>query len=80
MSGCARNDRITRDFVSCDPVVPGAATHRSDQVTKVIMCIYRQDRHADKNPYRHDRRADKNPYRHDRRADSQCHNAHIRLG
>ena len=38
-SGCARNDRITRDFVSsrvirsflevsCDPVVPGAPTRR----------------------------------------------------
>ena len=27
-SGCARNDRITRDFVQCDTVVPGAATRR----------------------------------------------------
>ena len=26
--GCARNDRITLDFVSCDPVVPGAPTRR----------------------------------------------------
>ena len=25
-SGCARNDRITRDEVECDPVVPGAPT------------------------------------------------------
>ena len=27
-SGCARNDRITRDEVECDPVVAGAATRR----------------------------------------------------
>ena len=27
-SGSARNDRITRDEVECDPVVPGAATRR----------------------------------------------------
>ena len=27
-SGCARNDWITRDEVSCDPVVPSAATRR----------------------------------------------------
>ena len=26
--GCARNDRIILDFVSCDPVVPGAPTRR----------------------------------------------------
>ena len=27
LSGCARNDRITRDEVEFDPVAPGAATH-----------------------------------------------------
>ena len=27
-SGCARNYRITRDDVECDPVVPGTATRR----------------------------------------------------
>ena len=27
LSGCARNDRVTRDEVECDPVAPGAATH-----------------------------------------------------
>ena len=26
--GCARNDRITLDFVSCDPIIPGTATRR----------------------------------------------------
>ena len=26
--GCARNDRITLDIVSCDTIVPGAATRR----------------------------------------------------
>ena len=30
--GCAMNDRITRDEVECDPVVPGAATRR-DRIT-----------------------------------------------
>ena len=47
-SGCTRNDRITRDEVECDPVVPRAAkrsdpTHQidpSDQVTKVMMFYY----------------------------------------
>ena len=42
-SGCARKDRITRDEVECDPVVPGAPTRRdpnpSDQVTKVMMYL-----------------------------------------
>ena len=28
LSGCARNDRITREEVEYDPVVPGAATRR----------------------------------------------------
>ena len=28
-------------FILCDPVVPGTPTqHGSDQVTKVIMCMY----------------------------------------
>ena len=31
-SGCARNDRITLDFVLCDPIVPGAATRRDPEV------------------------------------------------
>ena len=43
LSGCARNDWITRDEVECDAVVPGAATRRdpstSDQVTKVMMFL-----------------------------------------
>ena len=46
-SGCVRNDRITRDEVECDPVVPGAATRReptpSDQVTKVMMFLLYTD-------------------------------------
>ena len=49
--GCARNDRITFDFISCDPVVPGTATrrdstHPSDQVTKVMMCMYARIHHS----------------------------------
>ena len=26
--GCAKKDRITLDFVSCDPAIPGTATRR----------------------------------------------------
>ena len=38
-SGCARNDRITRDEVECDPVVPGAATSLYAETLKRVAIL-----------------------------------------